>query len=46
MLVIPFSQVEATTTETESLIGRENLVRNAVLEGMHPKQAYLTFGKF
>lgn len=46
VVVIPFSRVEAITTETESLIGRENLVRNAVLKGMHPQQAYLTFGKF
>ena len=46
VVVIPFEHVEDIAAETETVIGRENQVRGAIMEGMHPQQAYLTFGKF
>jgi 4-hydroxy-4-methyl-2-oxoglutarate aldolase len=30
----------------EAAIGTENLVRKAILEGVDPQEAYLSYGKF
>ena len=46
VVVIPFDKAEEIAAETEDIIGRENLVRSAILKGMHPQQAYLTYRKF
>jgi len=46
VVVIPHERAEQITAETEVVMGRENLVRNAIMEGMHPQEAYLTYRKF
>jgi regulator of RNase E activity RraA len=46
VIAIPREEAEGIAAETEELMGRENLVRTAIMEGMHPQQAYLTYGKF
>lgn len=43
---IPAEMVEAVTDRVEEVMGTENLVRKAILEGMDPKQAYLKHGLF
>ena len=46
VVIIPGDMVEAVTARAEELIGTENLVRKAILEGVDPVDAYLTHGKF
>jgi 4-hydroxy-4-methyl-2-oxoglutarate aldolase len=46
VIVVPSERVAEITSETEEMIGRENLVRKAILAGMHPQEAYLTYRKF
>ncbi len=43
---IPSGRVEEITAQTETLMERENLVREAILAGVHPRDAYLRYGKF
>ncbi len=45
-LVIPAAVVDDVVSRAETLIGTENLVRKAILEGEDPKAAYLRYGKF
>jgi 4-hydroxy-4-methyl-2-oxoglutarate aldolase len=44
--VIPRELVEIVLEEAEALVGTENLIRDAVRDGMKPLTAYEQFGKF
>jgi len=46
VIAIPAAHAEEIVGETEDVMGRENQVRKAILEGMEPQQAYLTYRKF
>ena len=46
IVIIPGEIVEEVVTETEKVLQKENLVRKAILQGVDPVQAYLTYGKF
>jgi 4-hydroxy-4-methyl-2-oxoglutarate aldolase len=46
IVVIPDDRAREILDETEEMIGRENLVRQAILDGMNPQQAYLRYRKF
>ncbi|WDE97564.1 RraA family protein [Lentisphaera profundi] len=46
VVIIPADIAEAVCTRAEELIGTENLVRKAILEGVDPVDAYLKYGKF
>ena len=45
-VVIPQADAEKILARTEEIMARENLVRNAIRQGMDPQQAYLQHGKF
>jgi 4-hydroxy-4-methyl-2-oxoglutarate aldolase len=44
--VIPHDLIETVLAEAEALVGTENLIRDAVRDGMKPLAAYEQFGKF
>jgi len=44
--VIPHDLIERVLQEAETLVGTENLIRDAVRGGMKPLDAYDQFGKF
>src|SRR5580704_5255376 len=46
IVVIPAQQADAVITEVEKVMNTENAVRNAILRGVSPKDAYLRYGKF
>ncbi|MCH2208740.1 MAG: hypothetical protein MK132_23130 [Lentisphaerales bacterium] len=46
VVIIPGDMAEAVCSRAEELIGTENLVRKAILEGVDPVEAYLQYGKF
>jgi regulator of RNase E activity RraA len=46
IVIIPGEIIEEVVTETEKVLQKESLVRKAILQGVHPVQAYLTYGKF
>ena len=46
VVAIPGDMAEKVCSRAEELIGTENLVRKAILEGVDPVDAYLTHGKF
>jgi regulator of RNase E activity RraA len=46
VVVLPGDCAETIITETEAVMSRENEVRSAILSGMDPQQAYLTYRKF
>jgi 4-hydroxy-4-methyl-2-oxoglutarate aldolase len=46
IVVIPAQQADAVITEVEKVMNTENSVRNAILRGVSPKDAYLRYGKF
>jgi 4-hydroxy-4-methyl-2-oxoglutarate aldolase len=43
---LPAGQAEAIADVAEAAIGKENLVREAILAGVDPQEAYLRHGKF
>jgi 4-hydroxy-4-methyl-2-oxoglutarate aldolase len=45
-VIIPNDRLQQILTEAQEMMGRENLVRQAILDGMNPQQAYLTYRKF
>ena len=45
-VVIPQEIAEQTITETEKVMAEESDMRNAILGGMDPEQAYLKFNRF
>jgi 4-hydroxy-4-methyl-2-oxoglutarate aldolase len=46
VVVIPDDRARDILDEAEEMMGQENLVRQAILDGMNPQQAYLTYRKF
>jgi regulator of RNase E activity RraA len=46
IVIIPGEIIEEVVTETEKVLQKESLVRKAILQGVDPVQAYLTYGKF
>jgi 4-hydroxy-4-methyl-2-oxoglutarate aldolase len=46
VVVIPKSVTGEVLRRSEEVVGTENLVRKAVLEGVHPVDAYRTYGRF
>jgi regulator of RNase E activity RraA len=46
VICLPLAQAEAIVTEAEHMMGRENLVRTAILAGTDPQEAYLRYRKF
>ncbi len=46
VVVIPGRIAEDVVARTEEAVRTENKVRSAILSGMDPQEAYLTFGKF
>lgn len=46
VLVIPQDVAEEVISKTEQVVQTENLVRKAILEGVHPADAYRRFGRF
>jgi regulator of RNase E activity RraA len=46
VVVIPAAIAEEVVAKTEQAVQTENRVRTAILSGMDPQEAYLTFGKF
>ena len=46
VLIIPQLVAEEVIGKAEEVIRTENLVRKAILEGMHPVQAFEKFGRF
>jgi 4-hydroxy-4-methyl-2-oxoglutarate aldolase len=46
IVVVPEQQADAVLGEVEKVMNTENIVRNAILGGVSPKEAYLRYGKF
>lgn len=46
VVIVPGEIAEDVVTRTEEVLKTENKVRTAILGGMDPQQAYLTYGKF
>jgi 4-hydroxy-4-methyl-2-oxoglutarate aldolase len=46
VVVIPGAIADEVVGQTEAVMQTENRVRTAILAGMDPQEAYLTFGKF
>ena len=46
IVVVPEQQAEAVIAQVEKVMNTENFVRNAILGGVSPKEAYLRYGKF
>lgn len=46
MVIVPAAAVAEVIGRAEAAMTTENRVRSAILDGMDPQEAYLTFGKF
>jgi len=46
VVIIPSNEAQSTVDRVEEVMSTENLVRKAILEGVDPKEAYLTYGIF
>lgn len=46
VLVIPQTVAEEVVTKAEEVVHTENLVRKAILQGVHPVEAYRQYGRF
>ncbi len=46
VVIIPEAQAETVIAQAEAAVAAEDKVREAILSGVDPKQAYLQFGKF
>jgi regulator of RNase E activity RraA len=46
IVIIPSEVAEEATTRTEEVLRTESLIRTAILQGLDPQEAYLTYGKF
>ena len=46
LVVIPVAHAESIVKRVEEVMQTENMVRKAILEGVHPKEAYLRHRKF
>ena len=45
-VIIPKNVVEQIITDTEVVMNTESEMRNEILKGMDPEEAYLKYGKF
>jgi 4-hydroxy-4-methyl-2-oxoglutarate aldolase len=45
-VILPGARAEEIVAAAEAAIGTENLIREAILEGLDPQAAYLKYGKF
>jgi regulator of RNase E activity RraA len=45
-VVVPRDRAEQVVAQAEATMQTENLVRQAILRGMAPQEAYLKYGKF
>ncbi len=46
VVIIPKHLIQKTIEKTEVVISAENKVRDAIMDGIDPQEAYLRFGKF
>ena len=46
VVVLPGIHAESIINRVEEVMQTENLVRKAILDGVHPKEAYLRHRKF
>jgi 4-hydroxy-4-methyl-2-oxoglutarate aldolase len=46
VVILPRARAKEIVAAAETAIATESLVRKAILDGMDPQQAYLTYGKF
>ena len=46
MVVLPGIHAESIINRVEEVMQTENIVRKAILEGIHPQEAYLRHRKF
>jgi 4-hydroxy-4-methyl-2-oxoglutarate aldolase len=46
LVLIPKEQVQECVERIEEVMNTESLVRNAILAGVNPKEAYLKYGRF
>lgn len=46
IVIIPNELIDEVIVKTEEILQTENLVRKAILSGIDPVEAYLTYGKF
>ena len=46
VVIIPGDIAEKVVSETEKVMSTESEMRDAILSGMDPEQAYLKYGKF
>ncbi len=46
VVIVPRGQAEEVAQKAEEVMQTENRVRKAILDGVDPQEAYLTFGKF
>ena len=46
VVIIPQSAAGDVITKAEAVVHTENAVRRAILEGVHPLEAYEKFGRF
>ena len=46
VLAVPKDKTLEVLQKSEEVVGTENLVRKAILQGVHPVEAYRTYGRF
>jgi 4-hydroxy-4-methyl-2-oxoglutarate aldolase len=46
MVRVPIERAEAVADAAQAAMAKESLVRRAILDGVDPQQAYITYGKF
>jgi 4-hydroxy-4-methyl-2-oxoglutarate aldolase len=46
VVIVPSEHAEEVVEEAEQVVATEDLVRKAILKGVHPQTAYLQYGKF
>ena len=46
VVIVPAEVAEEAVTQTEAVISTESDMRDAIIQGMDPEEAYLEFGKF
>jgi len=46
VVIVPAAIAEEVVGKAEEIVSTENLVRKAILEGVHPLEAYRRYGRF
>jgi len=46
VVIVPAAIAEEVIGKAEEIVSTENLVRKAILEGVHPLEAYRRYGRF